>query len=480
MVVVGAALAVAMATLAKLLWEGIKRVNFKSADFYLGMLIWLVISLCSAKMNFAHLRFMMYLTGWTDIWVWISKQGKMNNAFYLFFFGVLCYLIVLGILGDMIYAKYTKAAKTSGLANGAGESPKAIKVSKGAYQTTVTFLCPGISPGEWERRKSELVFNLHSDIEKIKASEKAQCVEVIINNSQLEKSIKFDDFEDEYTSKTHSYPIGKSSSGLVMNSLTSCPHILIGGTTGMGKSTAFKQLLYSLLRDTPPDEIELKLLDLKKGIEVSDFKKFSNVQISTNEFEALETLTAVCEEMGRRYKLLESKEKKLLDPKRDELPAIVVGVDEASVIFGKTSGRSSLNETIKKAREKCEEIAKLGRAARIHLVLATQRATSSSIDTSTLDNIDGRLCFRTQSVSGSTAILGNKSGTEIPDVPGRAIWKKGTKSEMIQVPFMTDDELKERCQMLLEKRRPELKTPQVGTSSKATDGKIKLKNVSGA
>lgn len=36
------------------------------------------------------------------------------------------------------------------------------------------------------------------------------------------------------------------------------------------KSIAFKQLLYSLLRDTPPDEIEFKLLDLKKGIEVSD------------------------------------------------------------------------------------------------------------------------------------------------------------------------------------------------------------------
>lgn len=139
----------------------------------------------------------------------------------------------------MIYAKYIKTAKTSGLANGAGESPRAIKVSKGAYQTTVAFLCPGISPGEWERRKSELAFNLHLDIEKIRASEKVQCVELIINNSHLEKSIKLDDFEGGYTSKPHSYPVGKSSSGLAVNSLTRCPHILIGGTTGMGKINSF-------------------------------------------------------------------------------------------------------------------------------------------------------------------------------------------------------------------------------------------------
>ena len=153
--------------------------------------------------------------------------------------------------------------------------------------------------------------------------------------------------------------------------------------------------------------------------------------------------------MSERYDIISKKGFKSVDPKRDKTPIIVVAVDEASVIFG-TSGRSSEKRKMaNEARGLCEEIGKLGRAAGIHLVLATQRATKTSIDTVTMDNLDARLSFRTRSVSGSTAILGDKSGVKIPDIPGRAIWQKGILTEKVQVPFIMESDLSERCKRLL-------------------------------
>lgn len=477
-VAVGAALAVAIAILARILWRGVKQVNFNNPNLYLGLLSWIILSCLLVKWNYVHLRLMMNLVGVENLWLWVASQGKIENVISLFIFGLIIGLLVLGLLGDMLYAKYTKAAVLTGLCNGSGQTPKAVRISKKAYQTVITFLSPGMSPDMWEQKKSLLEYNLDSEVQKIKSSSKRSCVNVVLNNFKLPLKIRYQDFEYEFSSKTHTYPVGKSTTGIIESALSTCPHILIGGTTGMGKSTSFKLILYSLLKNTPEDQIEFKLLDLKKGIEVSDFKGFKNVDISRDEFEALKTLELVCKEMNRRYKILESKGEKLLDPVKSKLPRIVVAVDEASVIFGKTRSNSNIAKTVKKARERCEEIAKLGRAAGIHLILATQRATSASIDTSTLDNLDGRLCFRTQSVSGSTAILGDKSGTEIPDVPGRAIWRKGTKTEMVQVPFMTDLEFSKRCQTLLSERYKGYSDSNEGSEIDEQNHTIKLRDVS--
>ena len=79
------------------------------------------------------------------------------------------------------------------------------------------------------------------------------------------------------------------------------------------------------------------------------------------------------------------------------------------------------------------------------MILATQRATKTSIDTTTLDNLEARLCFRTRSISGSVAILGDSSGLSLPSISGRAIWQKGISSEKIQVPYISKTELANLC-----------------------------------
>jgi len=252
--------------------------------------------------------------------------------------------------------------------------------------------------------------------------------------------------------KYYTFIVGESTQGEVEESIRKCPHILMGGSTGMGKSTAFKLMLYTLLARTPHDLIKFTLLDLKRGVEVKDFEGFPNVTIAKNESDSVDELKKIVQEMERRYKFLEENKRKKIDPERDGKPLIVVAVDEASVIFGSKSASSKLKELTGEARELCEKIAKLGRAAGIHMILATQRATKTSIDTSTLDNLEARLCFRTRSVSGSTAILGDKSGSELPNIPGRAIWQMGVNATTLQVPFMPEDEFSEMCEDLKNER----------------------------
>jgi DNA segregation ATPase FtsK/SpoIIIE-like protein len=214
-------------------------------------------------------------------------------------------------------------------------------------------------------------------------------------------------------------------------------------------------MLYTLLARTPHDLIKFTLLDLKRGVEVKGFEGFPNVTIAKNESDSVDELKKVVQEMDRRYKFLEDNKRKKIDPERDGKPLIVVAVDEASVIFGAKSKSSKLKELSDEARELCEKIAKLGRASGIHMILATQRATKTSIDTSTLDNLEARLCFRTRSVSGSTAILGDKSGSELPNIPGRAIWQMGVNATTLQVPFMPEDEFSEMCEDLKNERARE-------------------------
>ena len=162
---------------------------------------------------------------------------------------------------------------------------------------------------------------------------------------------------------------------------------------------------------------------------------------------------------------LKRKKTKSIDPEKDKKPVIVVAVDEASVIFGAKSSNSSKKKSSDEARELCEEIAKLGRASGIHLVLATQRATKTSIDTATLDNLEGRLCFRTRSVSGSNAILGTKKGVTLPAIPGRAIWQKGTQDLIVQVPFLSEKELTKKCFELCKEYKNHYEHSEVKTSN---------------
>ena len=147
--------------------------------------------------------------------------------------------------------------------------------------------------------------------------------------------------------------------------------------------------------------------------------------------------------MDKRYEYLEANGHKNIDPLRDKKDLIVVGTDEASVLFGQVKSNKKKRELMLKARELTDELAKLARASGIHLILATQKPIKESIDTKTLENLPARMSFKMSTHAGSNSMLGNAKAYALPDIKGRGIWKDGNKFIEVQTPFISDEELEQ-------------------------------------
>ena len=248
-------------------------------------------------------------------------------------------------------------------------------------------------------------------------------------------------YADLYTHVKDPYSIiiGQSSKGPVIQSLLSLPHMLISGATGGGKSVFFRSSMLSLLKSSPHSQ--LYLLDMKRGVEVKEFSELPNVKTAKNKTEAISMLDTLLKEMHRRYDILENAGKKLVDPVRDNLDIIVIGIDEAAVLFSKSSD-------LEGAREKISELARLGRAAGFHIIPATQKPIKDAIDTDTLDQMNGRMTFRMLSSAASTAATGGGAAKKLPAIKGRGIWSHGADEIEVQTPFINDKFLKAELEVI--------------------------------
>jgi S-DNA-T family DNA segregation ATPase FtsK/SpoIIIE len=197
---------------------------------------------------------------------------------------------------------------------------------------------------------------------------------------------------------------------------------------------------------------------------MGDFGKLSNVRVAKDEQHAILLLRAIKEEMERRFVYMEKHGFNSIEPERDNLDKVVVGIDEASVLFAKGAGDKSGKMLAEIGRQLTDELAKLGRAAGIHLILATQKVVKETIDTKIQENIGGRICFRTNTLAGSMVVLGNKMAYELPDIKGRAIWSCGHDFVEVQTPYLSKNGLSnylEEIKADYEMERKSLKSPML-------------------
>jgi hypothetical protein len=193
------------------------------------------------------------------------------------------------------------------------------------------------------------------------------------------------------------------------------PHLLVAGTTGSGKSEWLRSAIASLLVTNTPDTLRLVLIDPKKNAFVelagSSYLWRPDSLIDTPERQVIQVLISLIEEMQRRYeRFKEVSADNLNDFQRKaglSLPRLVCVVDEyAELLMG----------TKKKAdREQLEtyfvRIAQMGRAAGIHLVLATQRPSRQVVTGVLKANIPGRIALRVSNRIESGVVL-DQSGAQ--------------------------------------------------------------------
>lgn len=212
--------------------------------------------------------------------------------------------------------------------------------------------------------------------------------------------------------------IGVKSDGspLVLD-LAKAPHLLIAGTTGSGKSIAIHATILSLLFRFSDTELQLGLVDVKR-VELGVYKNLPHCavrDVATTPQSGKALLQTAVRAMQYRYELLakegcrdiETYQRRLLAPSspmtKPWLPRLVIIIDELADLM-LTSGKG------------CEEaivrIGQLGRAAGVHLIVATQRPSVNVVTGLIKANISTRIAFKTSSGIDSGIILDNKRGAE--------------------------------------------------------------------
>ncbi|MBR3132210.1 DNA translocase FtsK 4TM domain-containing protein [Candidatus Saccharibacteria bacterium] len=212
------------------------------------------------------------------------------------------------------------------------------------------------------------------------------------------------------------FAVGKDISGhSVVANLAKMPHLLIAGTTGSGKSVMTNTLITSLLYRNAPSDMKLIIVDPKQ-VEMAQYNDIPHLltPIITSTEKALSAMKWSVGEMERRYSLMaEEKVKNIADynakmakkedpEKEEKMPYIVIVIDEMADLM--MMAGKDLEMLIVR-------IAQKGRAAGIHLVLATQRPEVKVITGLIKANIPGRIAFAVGSRIDSQIML-DQGGAE--------------------------------------------------------------------
>ena len=238
--------------------------------------------------------------------------------------------------------------------------------------------------------------------------------------------------------------IGKDTRGLdVIVDITSMPHLIIGGTTGSGKSVCVNVFISSIISTQTPSKVRLLLIDPKK-VEMSLYDRVPHLLCSviTDMSNMVVALEWLIKEMDRRYDLLKLYNVRSLDElcqqihknsssklHKGDLYKIVCIIDEFAdlIILDKEKVESSITK-----------LSRLSRAVGIHLVLATQRPSKDVLTGRIKANFPARIAFRVANKTNSLIIIDDVvaaylkgHGDMLIDIPGADIHKQRVQGCLI-------------------------------------------------
>ena len=233
-------------------------------------------------------------------------------------------------------------------------------------------------------------------------------------------------------------PLGIDQRGNVIAlnfSSSNSPHLLIGGTTGSGKSEALNTILYGLKEHYSPQELKLSLVD-PKTTELIDFEGDPHVdgQILAFDDETIEMLSEAVEEMEHRYRLMRDQRVRDITlynqkvPEDKKLPWRVIVLDEYGDLTSDPDSKRDIEASAKRLAQKA-------RAAGIHLIIATQKPSAEVISTNLRSNLPAQLALRVKSHNESRVIMDGQ-GAETLNGKGDAFLKAEGKLIRIQCGYV--------------------------------------------
>ena len=313
-----------------------------------------------------------------------------------------------------------------------------------------------VQPGEGERVSR--ISNLEDDIALSLATDSVRIFAPIPGTSlvgieipnRTRQTVAFGDILPYVKGGPLEFALGRDAEGQPMVAdLAKMPHLLIAGTTGSGKSVVISSILMSLLMRTFPEDVRLIMIDPKR-VEFAPYDGLPHlyVPVVTEPKQAASALQWAVSEMERRLKVFERigvrkistfNEKQAAgdfekyDNPPAKMPYLVIVIDELSdlmMVAGKDVEASIVR------------IAQLGRAAGIHMIVATQRPSSNVVTGLIKANITNRIGLTVATGIDSRVIL-DQTGAEKLIGQGDMLFSRVDwgKPKRIQGCYVSDEEI---------------------------------------
>ena len=240
------------------------------------------------------------------------------------------------------------------------------------------------------------------------------------------------------------FSVGKDIGGsCIVGDIAKLPHVLIAGTTGSGKSVCTNSLIVSMLYKSTPDEVRFIMVD-PKMVELAPYNGIPHllIPVVTDPKKAAGALQWAVFEMMKRYKAFSEKGVKDLagynalsetDEEVKKLPTVVVVIDELADL---------MLVAAKEVEDSICRVAQMGRAAGMHLVIATQRPSADVITGLMKANIPSRIAFAVASSLESRIILDTPGAEKLVGKGDMLYFPLGSgKPTRVQGCFITPEEI---------------------------------------
>ncbi len=312
-----------------------------------------------------------------------------------------------------------------------------------------------ISPGEGERVSK--ITNLEDDIALSLAAKSVRIFAPIPGTSQVGIEIPNDARNSVYLADVLPYAqdgpleaaFGRDSEGKpIVVDLATLPHLLVAGTTGSGKSVMLNSIVMSILMRATPEQVRLIMVDPKR-VEFTGYAGLPHlyVPVVTEPRQAASALQWGVSEMERRLKVFEhykvrdikSYNKVITGEKFEDaenkpvhMPYFVIVIDELADLM-MVAGKDVESSIVR--------IAQLGRAAGIHLIVATQRPSADVVTGLIKANIDNRVALSVDNGMNSRIILDQTGAERLLGNGDMLIKLRGRRPKRAQGCFVSDEEI---------------------------------------
>lgn len=339
----------------------------------------------------------------------------------------------------------TDAFLRIGLVNRAGEPPFVVETSR----NHIVVRTNGISLAEFDDYRDKLESALNVRITRLEEGKDKQHIVLHTAPGSTRLPTNVPMAKDKLPEGASILSLGDSLDGPVNVDLSIMPHMLIGGSTGSGKT----YLVLSLILQAIMKGYQVYILDMKGGVDYPPAWKGDLCSYFDDRQLILSCLSMLVKELENRKAIFQcpgnggGKPCANIDVYNrynpsDLMPRILVVCDELAEITDTTGLDKPNKELVNAIVGKLGTLARLGRAFGLHLVMATQRPDANVVPGQIKNNADIKICGRADIVL-STIILDNGDAANLPkDIPGRFLCNLngGTTFQGYTLPDLDDDD----------------------------------------